>query len=92
MTSMQFSKMKNDKLDGLINNFFWSENEGAKRRLHLLQSCILKLPKRLGGIGLRDIHMTNKAMLAKSCWRFITEPQSLASKWASHKYCRAYAD
>lgn len=35
---------------------------------------------------MRDIHATNKAFLAKSAWRFISEPRALASRWASHKY------
>lgn len=32
-----------------------------------------------GGLGLRDLHLENLALLEKQCWRVISEPQSL---WA----------
>jgi hypothetical protein len=37
-------------------------------------------PKREGGMGFRDFHSFNLAMLAKQIWRMINEPESLCGK------------
>lgn len=92
MTAIKFSKAENAKIDSIINNFFWGENQDSKRAPHLLQSRFLKLPKKMGGLGLRDINSTNRIMLAKSTWRFINQPHSLVSKWVSNKYIKKSVD
>ena len=40
-----------------------------------------------GGLGLRDFHSMNQALLAKTAWRIHREPQSLISKELLGKYC-----
>lgn len=92
MASLLFTKAEQRKLEGIITNFFWGDRSDGKRSPHLLQTRILKLPRKLGGIGLRDISATNKALLAKSAWRFISEPNTLASKWSNHKYFAGRSD
>jgi hypothetical protein len=42
--------------------------------------------KKQGGMGFRDLHCFNLAMLAKQYWRLIAEPDSLCAKVLRAKY------
>ena len=42
--------------------------------------------KNEGGMGFRDLYSFNLAMLAKQCWRLITNPDSLVAKVLKAKY------
>ena len=44
------------------------------------------VPKKKGGMGFRDLHSFNLAMLAKQCWRLIHNPDSLCAQVLGAKY------
>jgi ribonuclease HI len=44
------------------------------------------IPKKYGGMGFRDLHAFNHAMLAKQCWRLVTKPDSLCAQILKTKY------
>lgn len=44
------------------------------------------LPKCKGGMGFRDLHAFNLAMLAKQSWRLITHPDTLCARVLRTKY------
>jgi hypothetical protein len=44
------------------------------------------VPKNQGGMGFRDLHCFNLAMLAKQSWRLISNPNSLSALVLKAKY------
>ena len=65
--------------------FWWGDTED-KKRMHWMawwRMCVLKKD---GGMGFRDLHSFNLAMLAKQCWRLITNPNSLCAQVLRAKY------
>lgn len=46
----------------------------------------MTLPKEQGGLGFRDLHSFNIAMLARQVWRLIQKPESLCVRVLQAKY------
>jgi hypothetical protein len=44
------------------------------------------IPNNRGGMGFRDLHSFNLAMLAKQCWRLISKSDSLCARVIKAKY------
>ena len=44
------------------------------------------LPKKDGDLGFRDLHVFNRAMLARQAWRLANAPNSLCARVLSAKY------
>jgi hypothetical protein len=68
-----------------ISKFWWDDDENSNK-MHWYAWWKLCYPKREGGMGFRDIHSFNLAMLAKQVWRLIQEPDSLCAKVLRAKY------
>jgi hypothetical protein len=56
------------------------------KKMHWVAWWKMCLPKDKGGMGFRDLHTFNTAMLTKQCWRLLEEPDSLCARILHAKY------
>jgi hypothetical protein len=73
------------KMTDAITQFWWGDDENTKK-MHWFAWWKLCYPKDEGGMGFRDFHSFNLAMLAKQVWRLIDEPDSLCARVLRSKY------
>lgn len=74
-----------DKIRAAIVRFWWGQR-GEEKRTHWLRWEELCKPKSEGGIGLRDLAIFNKALLAKQGWRLIQNRNSLLARTLKARY------
>jgi hypothetical protein len=74
-----------DQISMVIARYWWS-NQDKDNKIHWISWEKLTLPKQEGGLGFRDIHTFNMAMLAKKGWRLIHNPTSLCAQVLRAKY------
>jgi hypothetical protein len=77
----QLCKMINDAMA----RFWWGDTE-ERNRMHWFAWWKMCIPKNLGGMGFRDLHTFNMAMLAKQSWRLLSNPESLCARVLKAKY------
>jgi hypothetical protein len=68
-----------------IAKFWWGDNENSNK-MHLFAWWKLCYPKNEWGMGFRDFHSFNLAMLAKQIWILIDKPNSLCARVLQAKY------
>jgi len=74
-----------DQISAMVCRFWWNQQEG-KHKIHWLSRETMMKPKEEGGLGFRDIHALNLAMLAKQSWRLWQNPNSLCARVLKAKY------
>lgn len=65
---------------------FLSGAENGERRFHLVSWKRVCKPLEAGGLGIRDLKIMNRALLAKWLWRFRVETEALWRKVIAAKY------
>src|SRR6185503_19619363 len=85
MSCFDLTKTLCDDIGSMICRFLWS-NQEKENKLHWLSWERLCSRKEKGGLGYRDLHLFNLAMLARQGWRLITEPSSLCAQVLKAKY------
>jgi len=65
---------------------YWRNNQDKENSIHWISWERLTQPKKEGGLGFRDLHSFNMAMLAKQGWRLIQTPESLCARILKAKY------
>ena len=72
MSMYLLPKTTTDTLDKQRRTFFWQEN-GQKRKYHLIQWKVICKNKNKGGLGIKDIRKMNISLLTKWWWKLETE-------------------
>ena len=68
-----------------MSHFWWGDEDNQKR-MHWMAWWKMCVPKDQGGMGFRDIHCFNLALLAKQAWRLLDNPDSLCATILRAKY------
>lgn len=75
------------QIQSAFTRFWWDAADG-KQKISWISWDTLTKPKKLGGLGFRDIRIFNQALLAKIAWRLITNPTCLLARVLLGKYCQ----
>ncbi|XP_026451285.1 uncharacterized protein LOC113351535 [Papaver somniferum] len=76
-----------NKIDAIQRDFWWGKDSGGRGFYPRAWPYLCK-PIAKGGLGFRNAHRFNLAMLAKVAWRLIKEPNALWVKSMRSKYFR----
>ncbi|XP_058741000.1 uncharacterized mitochondrial protein AtMg00310-like [Vicia villosa] len=72
-------------LKKMLNSFWWSGGQNNKG-IRWMSWDKLTGPKNDGGLGLRDLRAFNMAMVAKTGWHLLSNPQSLVARCYKARY------
>ncbi|KAM1032357.1 hypothetical protein ACFX2C_036031 [Malus domestica] len=76
-----------DKIDKLNRNFLWGHTEGNSK-VHLVKWETICTPKFMGWLGLKDTHVMNQALLAKTGWKLMQRDSGLWAQVLKGKYLK----
>jgi hypothetical protein len=85
MGCFDITKTLCDQISAMVCRYWWNQQEG-KHKIHWLSWETMIKPKKEGGLGFRDIHAFNIAMMSKQAWRLLQKPDSLCSRVLQAKY------
>lgn len=85
MSCFDITKTLCEQMGEMVCRFWWAKQEKT-RTMHWLSWELMTKSKKDGGLGFRDLHGFNLAMLAKQAWRILTEPESLCARVLKARY------
>ena len=85
MSCLDLTKSLCDDIGRMVCRFWWAQQEN-ENKMHWISCERLCSRKKKGGMGYRDLHLFNLAMLARQGWRLIVELDSLCAQVLRAKY------
>lgn len=85
MSCFDLTKTFCTEVNTLLGRFWWSQQD-KQNTLHWISWEKLSQPKALGGLGFRDMHSFNIAMLSRQGWRLLQNPGSLCAQLLKARY------
>lgn len=76
MSCFRFPKKTCVELNSMISKFWWGQHSD-EGRIHWKAWNNLSSSKGEGGMGFRDLELFNRALLAKTAWRMLQEPNAM---------------
>lgn len=74
------------ELQRKLNSFWWGSGNSANRGIRWLAWENMSMAKCKGGMGFRDLHGFNLALLGKHCWNFLKHPEALVTRIFKARY------
>lgn len=74
------------ELERMMNAFWWSSNSSNNKGIKWLSWTRMSMSKKQGGLGFRDLHGFNMALLGKQCWNLLKNPDALVSRILKARY------
>ena len=76
MSLFKLPKSMYDSINSLLAKYWWGQNKEGKK-IHWVNWKKLCTNKKEGGMGFRDLHAFNLAMLSKQAWKLTQGTNSL---------------
>lgn len=73
-------------MERIMSRYWWNNSAGKEKGMHWTNGANLCKKKSNGGLGFRDMHDFNLALLGKQGWRLFTQPNSLVSRMYKARY------
>ncbi|KAJ1285997.1 hypothetical protein BS78_03G320500 [Paspalum vaginatum] len=85
MSCFDLTKGLCDELSNIIGRYWWSQQD-KMNKIHWLSWEKLTRSKKKGGLGFRDLHLFNLALLSRQVWRLLTNPDTLCGQVLKARY------
>ncbi|KAL9457786.1 hypothetical protein AB3S75_006771 [Citrus x aurantiifolia] len=74
------------ELETMMNSFWWGSRREGRGGIRLMKWSLLCKPKTARGIGFKNLHDFNVAMLGKQVWKLLTNLESLIGQIFKARY------
>ncbi|XP_058726311.1 uncharacterized mitochondrial protein AtMg00310-like [Vicia villosa] len=68
-----------DEIEKILNSFWWGHTKDNSKAIHWLSWDRLSMPKKVGGMGFKNLSAFNYVVLSKQAWSLMTKPNTLVS-------------
>ncbi|XP_031120323.1 uncharacterized protein LOC116023462 [Ipomoea triloba] len=75
-----------EHIERLMNKYWWQSKQNGGGGVRWLSWNRMSLSKSEGGIGFKNLHKFNVALLAKQGWRMLDNPESVVSRLYQSRY------